>query len=215
MGSLGFHYERMLIRFLIIWSFASGSFCGPIGPNYNYWDIESFDSTYLRFNFPDLGPESQYFPPGLFVSERDKKTYYLTIFLENDWLPNRSLQPEEWYWKKFYSNWESLPPIVKSDPRFNYISGCEYYIPVPVGKYNYSIFSYNRNRSNIGSGSMTKFVELQPGQSARIHFRNPETLTEEKIDPNKYIKYTKGDRILFSIESSPLQMDKPGCEFVK
>lgn len=205
----------MLIGFLLAWSFVNGLSCGPIGPNYNYWDIESFDSTYLRFKFPDLGPESQYSPPGLFLSERDKKTYYLTIFLENDWLPNRSLQPEEWYWKKFYSNLETLPPIVKSDPRFNYISDCEYYIPVPVGRSSYSIFSYNRNRTNIGGGRMSKIVDLQPGQSVRVHFRNPETLTEDKIDPNKYIKYTEGDRILFSVEPTPLRMDKPGCEFVK
>ncbi|WP_367898593.1 hypothetical protein AB3N61_04565 [Leptospira sp. WS58.C1] len=215
MSSLCFRYERILIYFVLILSFANLYFCGPIGPNYNYWDIESFDSTYLRFNFPDLGPESPYFPPGLFVSERDKKTYYLTIFLENDWLPNRSLQPEDWYWKKFYSNWDSLPPIVQSAPRFNFISGCEYYIPVPVGKSSYSIFSYNRNRSNIGGGSITKVVELQPGQSIRVHFRNPEILTEDKIDPSKYIRYNIGDRILFSIEPTPLRMDKPGCEFVK
>ncbi|TGK42274.1 hypothetical protein [Leptospira andrefontaineae] len=215
MSSLCFYYKRILILSLFMWGFTNVLFCGPIGPNYNYWDIESFDSTYLRFNFPDLGPESQYSPPGLFVSERDKKTYYLTIFLQNDWLPNRSLQPEEWYWKKFYSNWESLPPIVQSDPRFNYISGCEYYIPVPVGKSIYSIFSYNRNRTDIGGGSITKAVDLPPGHSVRIHFRNPETLTEDKIDPNKYVKYTEGDRILFSIESTPLHMDKSGCEFVK
>lgn len=215
MGSFIFHYKRILLQCLFLSSIAQGMFCGPIGPNYNYWDIESFDSTYMRFNFPDLGPESQYFPPGLFVSERDKKTYYLTIFLENDWSPNRSLQPGEWYWKKFYSNWENLPPIVKSDPRFNYISGCEYYIPVPAGKFRYSLFSSNRNRSNIGGGSISKVIELQPGQSVRVHFRNPESLTEEKIDPKKYVGYIEGDRILFSIESTPLRMDKPGCEFVK
>ncbi|PKA16552.1 hypothetical protein [Leptospira haakeii] len=215
MSSLYFHYKQMLIRSILIWSILNGLFCGPIGPNYNYWDIESFDSTYLRFNFPDLGPESQYSQPSLFLSERDKKTYYLTIFLGNDWLPDRSLQPEEWYWKKFYSNWEKLPPVVQSAPRFNFISGCEYYIPVPVGKSIYSVYSYNRNSTNIGGGSMTKVVELLPGQSVRVHFRNPEILTEDKIDPNKYISYTKGDRILFSIEPTPLHMDKPGCEFEK
>ena len=215
MSSLDFLYGRILVWGILICIFLQGLFCGPIGPNYNYWDIESFDSTYLRFNFPDLGPESQYFPPGLFVSERDKKTYYLTIFLENDWMPNRSLQPEDWYWKKFYSKWETLPPIVQSDPRFNYISACEYYIPVPVGKFRYSLFNYNRNRSNIGGGSISKVIELQPGQSVRVHFRDPESLTEDKIDRNKYVGYIEGDRILFSIEPTPLRMDKPGCEFVK
>lgn len=169
----------------------------------------------MRFNFPDLGPESRYFPPGIFVTERDKKTYYLTAFLENDWLPNRNLLPDAWYWKKFYSNWDDLPPIIQSSPKFNFISGCEYYVPAPVGKFYYSLFSFNRNHANVGGGRISKAIDLQPGQSVRIHFRIPESIGEGKVDLKKYIGYQDGDQILFSIEPTPLHMDKPGCEFVK
>ncbi len=188
--------------------------CGPLGPNYRYGEIESFDNTYIRFRLPDLGPESKYFPPGVFVSENDKRTYYITIFFEEfEWLPNQNLQPEGQYWKKFYQNFNSLPPIIRSDPRFNVLPNCEYFLPVPSGKHRYKITTFNRNHAPVGAGQVSKMIDLPANFSLRIHLRNPKDLSEERVDADKYVNYGKGDEILFSIEPTPTHMDVIPCDY--
>ncbi|PJZ65267.1 hypothetical protein CH371_12750 [Leptospira wolffii] len=187
--------------------------CHPFGPNFNYGDLETFDRTYIRFRFPDLGKESPNFPPGLFVTEKDKKTYYLTLFFEEQtWLPNRSLQPEEWFWKKFYEKFSDQPPIIRFEPRFNILPNCEYFVPAPAGIHRFVVFTYNRNHAPIGGGRISKTIHLLPEHSLRIHLRNPKDLSESQIDPSKYVAYSAGDQILFSLEPTPARMEPQICE---
>ncbi|EPG67832.1 hypothetical protein LEP1GSC061_0781 [Leptospira wolffii serovar Khorat str. Khorat-H2] len=176
-------------------------------------NIESNDS-FIRFRLPDLGATSALEAPGEYTTVQDRKTYFLAIYLNNSSLlrQHRALSPLESHWKKFYRNFSSLPSAIVSEPRFNILPNCEYYFPVPSGVHQFNVFTYNRNHAPVGGGGIYKTINIPAEHSLRIHLRNPKDLPESQIDPTKYMSYSVGDQILFSLEPTPKRMEPQICE---
>ncbi|MFB5651951.1 hypothetical protein ACE5IS_14980 [Leptospira wolffii] len=204
-----FIFRLFIVAMLILFS----QCIGPAAYRDIPASIESNDS-FIRFRFPDLGATSTLEAPGEYTTIQDRKTYFLAIYLNNPSLfqQHRTLSPLEPYWKKFYQNFSSLPSAIVSEPRFNILPNCEYFFPVPSGAHQFNVFSYNRNHAPVGGGGIYKTINIPAHYSLRIHLRNPKDLPESQIDPSKYVAYSVGDQILFSLEPTPKRMEPQICE---
>ncbi|EMK01222.1 MULTISPECIES: hypothetical protein [Leptospira] len=146
---------------------------GPIGPNYNYQEVGNFSNTYIVFKLPSLenGLKNG---DDFFSSATDKKTYFVSVFIDNEeLLPSACVNPEYGYWRNFYKDFNSLPQIIRNEPRFNFLPDCEYFLPIPKGKNRFKVKVYNRNKAPVGGGEISRSIDVPANFSIRINLKDP------------------------------------------
>lgn len=150
----------MYISNCIIISFIG---CGQMKIDRSYEEVGKSEGNYLKFNIPssDLyGTEKvsqQTITYGLYVSVKEE---------DSDWVFFKNINPPPGYWRRYYSDYDILPRAVKYDMRFFFISGCEYQIPLPVGKYLYRISI--ASNENGWRGELREWIQLKRGESIII-----------------------------------------------
>lgn len=196
---------------IVLFSAALMLCCGQVLIDRPYEEVGKSEETYLKFEFSisDLygsepAPDSVTY--GLYVSVKEE---------DSDWVFFKNINPLPGYWRRYYSDYHILPRAVKYDMRFFFISGCEYEIPLPVGRYQYRISI--ANNENAWRGEFKEWIQLNKGESIILSIKKkPKPFldaqnSDERFANDDWERLKNRYAIRYSIEKTEPKREVPLC----